>query len=71
MPNNQILDLRSSFLGLLHPDDKAAAVEGIRAHLEEHKPDALDFRLRCKNVIIVGCTAAARQSTMPRTVRFE
>ena len=46
---DEVPNLKSSFLNLLHPDDKAAVVEATRAHLEEHKPYALDYRLRCKN----------------------
>jgi PAS domain S-box-containing protein len=39
----------SSFFDLIHPDDKAAVTDSLRAHLEENNPHVLDFRLRCKN----------------------
>ena len=44
LPNHQ-----SAFLDLLHPDDKAALLAAVGAHLDNNKPYALDFRLRCKN----------------------
>ena len=39
----------ATFFGLIHPDDKAAVSEALRAHLEQDKPYALDFRLRHKD----------------------
>ena len=39
----------ATFFGLIHSDDKAAVSEAVRAHLEQDKPYALDFRLRHKN----------------------
>ena len=36
---------------LLHPDDKAAFAAAVRAHLDENKPYAIDYRLRCKDGI--------------------
>lgn len=42
-------NVEASFFELIHSDDKAAVTEAVRAHLEENRPYALDFRLRCKN----------------------
>jgi hypothetical protein len=47
--DDEVPNLASSFFDLVHPDDRAAATDAIRVHLEEHKPCALDLRLRCKN----------------------
>jgi len=47
--DEEVANVKSSFFNLLHPDDRAAAVEATRAHLEERKPYALDIRLRCKD----------------------
>ncbi len=47
--DDEVPNLKSSFYNLLHPDDRATALEATRAHLEEQKPYALDLRMHCKN----------------------
>jgi PAS domain S-box-containing protein len=47
--DDELPNVASSFFDLLHPDDKAAMTEAVRADLEESKPyPSLDIRLRCK-----------------------
>lgn len=47
--NDELLSHTSAFSDRIHPNDKAAVIEAVRAHLEANKPYALDYRMRCKN----------------------
>lgn len=47
--DDEVPNVESSFFELLHPDDKVANTEAVRAHLEENKAFMVDHRLRCKN----------------------
>ncbi len=46
---NEFSATSEAFVGLVHPDDRVSFEADIRAHLEEGKPHAMDFRVRCKN----------------------
>jgi PAS domain S-box-containing protein len=47
--DSDLVNVASTFFDLIHPDDKAAVNEAIRAQIEEEQPIALDLRLRCKD----------------------
>lgn len=47
--DDELPNVASSFFERIHPNDKAAVSEAVRAHLEDNKPYVLDLRLRCKN----------------------
>ncbi|MEP6942341.1 MAG: PAS domain-containing protein [Betaproteobacteria bacterium] len=46
--DHELANLPAAFLALLHPDDRAAAVESIRAHLRDDANYDLEFRCLAK-----------------------
>jgi PAS domain S-box-containing protein len=70
--DDELLNVKSTFFDLVHPDDKAAAVEATRVHLEERKPYKLDVRLRAKNgdYIWVHTRGTALYDATDRPVRM-
>ena|GEM_PF-2292496 len=47
--DDELPNVLSSFLDRIHPDDKTAYNEVLRAHLETNKPYTVEFRLMRKN----------------------
>ena len=46
---DEIEATQDTFWALLHPDDKAATLEAVRAHIEDHVPYDIECRLRTKS----------------------
>ena len=69
--DDELPNVKSTFFNLVHPDDKATAIEATRAHLEERKPYNSTFGCEPRMATIFGCTRAARLCTMPPTAPFE
>jgi PAS domain S-box-containing protein len=47
--DDELPNFKSSFLNLVHPDDKARVADATRAALEQDKPFRLEYRLRHKD----------------------
>ena len=47
--DQELPNLRSSILALIHPDDKPHVYEALRLHMELGQPYGVELRMRCKN----------------------